>query len=494
MSLSDVEIAHVVAELAPRLVGTSVGKVHEAWGHTLLVELGKERLVLSAHPRASRLHTTNARGKLDVPGAAPSGFAMLLRKRLGGLRVAALTAAPGERVVELGFGPGRDRVVAELTGPHANVFLVDPEGALVASLRPSRSTTRPLAPGVTYAPPPPAPATARWRGVDRFGASPDVSARVAAFFDEELAREQESALREQLGAVLRRAVDRLERRETALLADLAKAGEAEIYRKYGDLLLAHAWELPGRGAESVTVSDDFEDGSPLTIALLPTLDGKQNAARYYKQHKRLTGGKKRIHERLAATRAGLAHARTRLGELAGRDLAGLRALVATLPPDLRPAEGESSKARARRRSEDQAEASALPYREYRSLAGDVILVGKSASDNDTLTFRVARGNDLWMHTRDAPGAHVVVRRLGREGGATGLSEATMLDAATLAAHNSPLAGEAQVDVTYTATKNLRKPRGSAPGLVYVSEAKTLRVRMDPERLARLLTPPSDLPE
>jgi predicted ribosome quality control (RQC) complex YloA/Tae2 family protein len=493
MSLSDVEIAHVVAELAPLLAGLPVGKVYEAWGHTLLIELGKERLILAAHPRASRLHTTGARGKLDTPGAAPSGFAMLLRKRLGGLRLHQL-ALPiaGERVVELGFGAGRERLVVELTGPHANVFLVDAAGALVASLRPSRSTTRPLAPGATYEPPPPAPATARWRGGDRFGPPPGTSARVAAHYEHELAREEESALREQLAGVLRKAVDRLERRETALGADLAKAGEAEIYRKYGDLLLAHAWELPGRGATSVTVSDDFEDGSPLTIVLLPTLDGKQNAARYYKQHKRLTGGKKRIHERLAATRAGLEHARARLAELHNRDLAGLRALVATLPPELRPAPGETRRARARRRDEDAAEAAALPYREYRSLAGDVILVGKSASDNDTLSFRVARGNDLWMHTRDAPGAHVVVKRRGKESGATGLAEATMLDAATLAAHNSPLASEAQVDVTYTAAKNLRKPRGAPPGLVYVSDAKTLRVRMDPERLARLLAPPGDL--
>ena len=495
MSLSDVEIAHVVAELAPLVVGQSVGKVHEAWGHTLLLELGKERVIFSAHPRASRVHTTAARGRLDTPGAAPSGFAMLLRKRLGGLRVVSL-AVPlaGERVVELGFGPGRERLVAELTGPHANVFLIDGAGSLVASLRPSRSTTRPLAPGVTYTPPPPAPAVAKWRGGDRFGPPPGTSGRAAAFYEQQLAHEEEAALREQLGAVLRRAIDRLERREAALLTDLARAGEAEVYRKYGDLLLAHAWELPGRGATSVTVSDDFEDGAPLTIALLATLDGKQNAARYYKQHKRLTGGKKRIHERIAATRTALEHGRTRLAELHALDLAGLRALVAALPPELRPAPGETAKARARRRSEDAAEAAALPYREYRSLAGDVILVGRSASDNDTLTFRVGRGNDLWMHTRDAPGAHVVVRRQGSAAGATGLSEATMLDAATLAAHNSPLGGEAQVDVTYTAVKNLRKPRGAPPGLVYVSEAKTLRVRMDPERLARLLAPPSDLPE
>ncbi len=493
MSLSDVEIAHVVAELAPLVAGQPVGKVYEAWGHTLLLEVGRERLIVSAQPRASRLHTTAARGRLDTPGAAPSGFAMLLRKRLGGLRVVALRVlAPGERVVELDFGTGRDRLVAELTGPHANVFLVDPEGKLVASLRPSRSTTRPLAPGVIYEVPPLAPEGARWRGGDRFGAEPGVPTRVARHYDEQLAREEETALREQLSAVLRRAVDRLERRDVALATDLARAAEAEIYRKYGDLLLAHLYELPGRGATSATVSDDFEDGSPLTITLLPTLDAKQNAARFYKQHKRLTGGKKRIHERIAATRAALELGRARLAELHTVDLPGLRAIAAALPPELRPAAGDSARTRARRRVEADASAAALPYREYRSLAGDVILVGKSAADNDTLSFRVARGNDLWLHTLDAPGAHVVVRRRGSSAGATGLSEATLLDAGTLAAHNSPLAGEAQVDISYTAAKNLRKPRGAAPGAVYVSDSKTLRVRMDPERLARLLAPPSEL--
>ena len=87
---------------------------------------------------------------------------------------------------------------------------------------------------------------------------------------------------------------------------------------------------------------------------------------------------------------------------------------------------------------------------------------------------------------DAPGAHVVVLLRGRP-----VLEATLLDAATLAAHFSPLAGEGQVDVTYTRVKNVRKPRGAAPGLVFVADARTFRVRVEPERLARLLEPPGD---
>jgi predicted ribosome quality control (RQC) complex YloA/Tae2 family protein len=482
MSLSDVEIAQVVGELAPRLAGSSVGKVHQLGEHTLVVDIGRERLVVSAHPRMSRLHLAAERTRAEGPASA---FAMLLRKRVGGVRLVALrVSSPGERVVELDFGSARERLVAELSGPHANVFLVDAAGAIVSTLRPSHSTTRPLAPGSAYAPPPPAPPDARWRGHARFGAPPGVAGRVAAHYGALLLAEEEARLRDHLSAALRRAIDRLARRERALAGDLARAAEAAVYRKYGDLLLAHLAGLPGRGATSVTLPDDFEDGVPLVIPLDETLDGKQNAARYYKHGKRLAAGEKRIHERLTATRTQRAALETRLLGLAGQPLDALRRLEAELPPDARRA--RKTGAAARRAAAEAPER--LPYREYRSLAGDTILVGRGAADNDALTFRVARGNDLWLHTRDAPGAHVIVRRdRDRE-----LAQATLLDAATLAAHHSPLAKEGQVDVSYTAVKNVRKPRGAAPGLVYVSDAKTLRVRLEPERLARLLAPADEL--
>jgi predicted ribosome quality control (RQC) complex YloA/Tae2 family protein len=109
------------------------------------------------------------------------------------------------------------------------------------------------------------------------------------------------------------------------------------------------------------------------------------------------------------------------------------------------------------------------------------LVGRGADRNDELTFQVARGNDLWLHARDVPGAHVVVPLAGRP-----IDEETLVDAALLAAHHSNARGEPQVDVSYTLRKQVRKPPRTRPGLVTLSGAKTLRVRVDPERLARLL--------
>jgi len=462
--LSDAEIAQIADELRPRLVGALAGKAYLRDPDTLVVELGRDRLLLGVAARASRLHLEVGHPTASPP---PPPFAMLVRRHAGGRRLAALEVEPGERIVTLAFGT--EKLVAELTGPHANLFWVGEAGTIVAPLRRSHSTTRVLAPGQPYAPPTPAPAEARWRGRRRFGESPGVADRAAAWYAERLAEEDARVRRERAAVKLRREIERLARRERALEGDLVRVSEAAGLRKLADLLLAHLHELPGRGATHVTVPDDFEDGAPLTIPVDPARDGRQNAAHFYKQHKRLTAGRKRVDERLAATRAERAALTVKLLTLD------------TLPDEaLAAAPAPAPRARAR-------DAERLPYREFRSAAGEAIWVGRGSGDNDALTFRHARGGDLWLHCRDAAGAHVVVPlRAGKPA-----AEATLLDAGTLAAHYSKLAGEAQVDVLYTHVKNLRKPKGAPPGRVFTSDTKTLRVRLEPERLARLLAPVSD---
>jgi predicted ribosome quality control (RQC) complex YloA/Tae2 family protein len=157
--LSDAEIAQVVAELGPVVVGAVAGKAWLRDADTLVLELGRARLVLAAHPRASRLHLERARRTSDQP---PPPFAMLVRKHTGGRRLAALTVAAGERIVTLDFGVAR--LILELTGPHANLFVVGADGTIAGALRRSHSTTRVLATGQPYVAPAPAPPDARWRG------------------------------------------------------------------------------------------------------------------------------------------------------------------------------------------------------------------------------------------------------------------------------------------------------------------------------------------
>ncbi len=114
-------------------------------------------------------------------------------------------------------------------------------------------------------------------------------------------------------------------------------------------------------------------------------------------------------------------------------------------------------------------------------------MGRGAADNDRLTLQVARPQDVWLHARGVPGAHVVVPLVK---GASVTPE-VLVDAATLAAHHSDARGESVVDVQWTERRYVRKPRKSAAGAVTVDRERVMSLRVEPARLRRLL---ADKPE
>jgi predicted ribosome quality control (RQC) complex YloA/Tae2 family protein len=124
----------------------------------------------------------------------------------------------------------------------------------------------------------------------------------------------------------------------------------------------------------------------------------------------------------------------------------------------------------------------VAFRTFIARSGRKILVGKGAADNDTLTLKVARPNDLWLHAKDRTGAHVIVPL---EKGRTCPAE-DLVDAAHLAAHFSDAREEKSVDVQYTPKRYLRKPKGSAVGFVLVDREKVIPLRFDAALLRALL--------
>jgi predicted ribosome quality control (RQC) complex YloA/Tae2 family protein len=124
----------------------------------------------------------------------------------------------------------------------------------------------------------------------------------------------------------------------------------------------------------------------------------------------------------------------------------------------------------------------IPFRTFAARSGKKILVGKGAAENDTLTLKVARPHDLWLHAKDRTGAHVVVPL---DKGQTCPAE-DLVDAAHLAAHFSDARDEKAVDVQYTPRRYLRKPKGSAVGAVIIDREKVLPLRFDAVLLRQLL--------
>ncbi|MDQ6653336.1 MAG: NFACT RNA binding domain-containing protein, partial [Acidobacteriota bacterium] len=133
---------------------------------------------------------------------------------------------------------------------------------------------------------------------------------------------------------------------------------------------------------------------------------------------------------------------------------------------------EDRKDKATGRKKQKASPTLPGMRRYRSSDGYEVIVGRTARDNDQLTFRLARPNDLWLHAGDYPGSHVIVRNISRRD----VPHRTIMEAAQLAAKFSQANKDSKVIIHYTRRKFLSKPKGAAPGLVRMSSFKTITVK------------------
>jgi predicted ribosome quality control (RQC) complex YloA/Tae2 family protein len=491
MSLGAREIEALVRELQP-LVGARVDAVRLHAERALTLELhgpaGSTLLLLSAEPDVTRLHVASRR---PPQPEHPFGAQAVLRKALEGARLTALTVLPGDRVValELARSDGPLRLVAELTGRHGNLFLLDGAGVIRVTAGHNLSQRRLLVPGQPYVAPAPPPAAAaeaaerQERGEADAGAggpsrgpfplSAAVEQRYAAREAARLLAEARRRLREPLRAGLARARRALER----LADEAARVPVAEADRRSADLLKQNLRGLR-RGQREVTLTE-WTDAGPreVTVALDPALSPQQNMERHYRRYRRIVESAERVAARAAEVRAREVALRALLDAVDAAPLAALprlerdaRALSAGPKPQAAPG--------ARRRREE----APLPYRSFRSLAGVPILVGRGAAENDALTLRVARGNDAWLHARGLAGAHVVIRV------AKGQSpdQETLLDAAHLAVHYSDARGAPTCDVAWTRARFVRKPKGSPPGAVTYSQERVIALRVEPRRVERLL--------
>ncbi|HTP50397.1 MAG TPA: NFACT RNA binding domain-containing protein [Anaeromyxobacteraceae bacterium] len=480
MSLRQSEIAVVVAELQ-ELAGARIDavRVHSERALTLEVHRpgGSATLLVSAEPDRTRIHLAWRR-----PPAPPEPFPFqaALRRELEGARLASLEVAAGDRVVALGFerGEGRARLVAELTGRHGNLFLLDAGSVILASAGRNLSQRRDLLAGRPYLPP--APRAAGEAEPSRFPSSGPTPFPVSLAIEEHYrALEEERLLaegRRRLREPLRAAAARARRALGKLSGEAARVPEAESDRRAADLVKQNLRAL-SRGTRQVTLTEWTEEGPrEVTLALDPALSPRENMERYYRRYRRIADSAARVEARAAEVQERLSEVERLLSEVERAPADALARLerearrFGAAPRPARP---------PRRRAPEER---ALPYRSFRSLGGVPILVGKGAAENDELTVKVAKGNDLWLHARGRPGAHVVVRLA--KGQAP--DQESLLDAAHLAAHFSDARGEPSPEVVYTRAKHVRKVKGAAPGAVTYSQERSLLLRLEPARLERLL--------
>lgn len=285
----------------------------------------------------------------------------------------------------------------------------------------------------------------------------------------------------QLSKAVRAAQSSVDRRADAVRGDLARLGSVEALQKIGQLLLAQGSKIP-RGSARATL-DDWETGEPIDVKLDPSKPAKSQAETFFSKARRYQRGEVVMRKRLAeceaksSSLADLAARVTAATPENGREWTALvaeaRSLGAKVSDEERPSASSSKSAREPKRR---------AFHVFRDERGRRILVGRGGADNDALTTEVARPHDLWLHAKERTGAHVVVPL---DKGQSCPSE-TLIDAATLAAHFSDARGEGVCEVTHVQRRYVRKPKGSAPGAVTYDHEKVLVLRVEPDRVERLL--------
>ncbi len=488
-------IREVSEELRPALAGRPWGKVFQLDAATLAVDFrtGDGRyLLLSADPSRPRLHmVARTVRELEKIALSPTPFALVLRKNLGGGTLRKLARDEGERVVRFDFSvpdaAGTEHaatLVAQLTGRTSNLFLLDERGRVVASLRAARGEGQ--TEGELYSPPLKRETTMTEPGESKpVRKTADIPREGFSSLSEALDRhyqklDAERAFDTRAGAALarlRQQISSQRKLRDNLSRDLAAHGDADEHRRAGDLLLANIGTAVRDGGK-VRLTDFYAEDTPtIELEIDENRSLQDEAARRFARYTKAKRAAREISERLEKLEPELAALEERRagleGIIAARDSAALEEFAGGKKEAGAKAGATRSKtaARAKGSKKDSAD-KGRTLRRYRSSDGYEIVVGRGARENDEVTFRVARSYDTWMHAADYPGSHVVVRARGRD---EAVPHRTLVEAARLAAHFSQARKDAKVAVNYTQRKFVSKPRGAAPGLVYLSSFRTLLV-------------------
>ncbi len=316
------------------------------------------------------------------------------------------------------------------------------------------------------------------------------SEAAATYFDHRLQVVAIDREKQRLGRATAAAIERLVRKVENLRHDLANAERADEYRLFGELLTAHLHEL--KRGPSATVANYHAGGAPVTIPLDPALEPAENAQRYFKRYAKARSAQEAVRAQLDAALVELAYLEQVALHIEMADEAGALAEIATelagagvLPkpklqaPGARRGEPASSHGPEPTRAKPPASGSAAGPLVARTRRGARVLIGRSNRENDRLTLKTARPDDIWLHVKDLPGAHVILQVDGEP------LEDDVADAAQLAAYFSKARLSSNVAVDWTRVRHVRKPRGARPGMVIYDHHRTVYVSPEEETVKAL---------
>lgn len=460
-------IQRVVEELQSTLTGRFFGKVFQLSPLSFAFDFGLRGafLFVSVNPVSPRLYLIQRRLRdLEKQSVPLTAFGQAMRAKLSSAYLVDISQDHADRIVRFTFRIESEgqavvfrRLVIQLTGRTADLFLLDELNRITSVLREPAATRS----NQTYQPPP--------RSQKRASEPPTIapgfpSLQLDSHFTALDAAGVFDSKAKNIRAKLLKSLRQLRTLGEHLQQDLQRHGKPDEHKKAGDLLLANIGTAV-RDGNRVRITDYYAEGAPLIeLEIDENRSLQDEAAQRFRQYTKAKRATEEIATRLKQIVLDTNALEARLQQLdeiiAARDEDALGSFEKPAP---------APKATPKKTSRQEKIPGA---RRYLSTDGYEILVGRAARDNDHLTFRVAQPNDLWMHAGDYPGSHVIVRNPTRKE----IPQRTIIEAAQLAGKFSQASEDTKVVIHYTERKFLSKPKGAAAGLVRMSRFKSIAVQ------------------
>ena len=273
--------------------------------------------------------------------------------------------------------------------------------------------------------------------------------------------------------VLNNGIDRCNKKITIYQDIIRESAERDKYKLFGELITSNIYCIP-KNSEKVSLLNYYSNDNeyveiPLDNNLLP----QENAQKYFKKY--------------AKSKTAYAHAKEQLKETYS-ELEYLESVFHNLENCKTLSEIEEIRQElvlagylaAKKKNNNKKNTLKSNPLKYQSSDGLIIYVGKNNVQNDILTLKTASSNDIWLHTKNIPGSHVIIKKEKGD-----IPKSTLEEAALLAAYHSKAKMSAQVEVDYTTVKNVKKPKGAKPGMVTYVSYKTIFVTPHEELVNKL---------
>lgn len=287
---------------------------------------------------------------------------------------------------------------------------------------------------------------------------PTLSAMLDAFYANKAESDRTRELAGQVLQVVNNELKKDRRKVKKFKHALDEASRADYYRIRGEILTTYLGKLHS-GMKEISLPNFYDDNKPLKIKLEPELSPSRNAQHYFTRYDKLKKSVAHVNEQMRKTNSEINYFNGIKSQL---DIAA-PADVQEIKLELEDEGYLRRKKKGKRRKQPVAKP-----QQFRASDGTTIMVGKNNRQNDRLSFKIANKNDIWLHVKDMPGSHVVIRD-------SNPSDQTILEAAQLAAYFSKARQSDNVPVDYLSVKHLHKPHGAKPGFVTFRGQTTINV-------------------